>query len=194
MKCLNCYSEYIPTLLYPICEQCGFCYYCRRFLSCIHYREGLPNTLKKYLPTQSLRLPGKGYKDPTYRERKWDSYRELSISLINRTPYDCFAAVLVIDESTRRGLGKSNMLVLLRKLQAMQYPLNCYIDIVPTGSSDIEIIRIVGSYKAIPVFLLTSDKELYDKLLPKAILVKSKGTSNAVRIIFNTIRDRIKRL
>ena len=195
MKCLNCYSEYIPTLLYPICDQCGFCYYCRRFLSCIHYREDLPNTLKKWPPQrQSLRLPGQEYNDSIYHERKWDSYRELSLSLISRTPYDYFAAVLVIDESTRRGLGKSNMLVLLRKLRAMQYPLNCYIDIVPTGSSDIEIIRIVGSYKAIPVFLLTSDKELYDKLLPKAILVKSKGTGNAVRIIYNTIRYRIKRL
>ena len=193
MKCLNCYSEYIPTLLYPICDQCGFCYYCRRFLSCIHYREDLSYTLKKWPQRQSLRLPSQEYNDPTYHERKWDSYRELSLSLISRTPYDYFSAVLVIDESTRRGLGKSNMLMLLRKLQAMQYPLNCYIDIVPTGSSDIEIIRIVGSYKAIPVFLLTSDKELYDKLLPKAILVKSKGTGNAVRIIYNTIRYRIKR-
>ncbi len=194
MKCLNCYSEYIPTLLHPICEQCGFCYYCRRFLSCIHYKEDLPNMLIKCPQRQPLQMPGQGYKELTYRERKWDSYRELSLSLISRTPYDRFAAVLVIDESTRRGLGKSNMLVLLRKLQAMQYPLSCYIDIVPTGSSDIEIIRIVGSYKAIPVFLLTSDKELYNKLLPKAILVKSKGTSNAVRIIFNTIRNRVKRL
>ena len=60
--------------------------------------------------------------------------QSFSLSLIGRTPYDGFAAVLVIDESTRRGLGKSNMLVLLRKLQAMQYPLNCYIDIVPTGT------------------------------------------------------------
>jgi hypothetical protein len=191
MKCLNCYSEYIPTLLYPICEQCGFCYYCRTFLSCIHYKEDLPSMLKKCPPRQSS---VQEHKDLTYRERKWDSYRELSPILISRTPYDCFAAVLVIDESTRRGLGKSNMLILLRKLHAMQPPLNCYIDIVPTGSSDIEIMRIVGSYKAIPVFLLTSDKELYAKLLPKAILVKSKGTSNAVRIIFNAIRYRIKRL
>jgi hypothetical protein len=194
MKCLNCYSEYIPTLLYPICEQCGFCYYCRRFLSCIHYKEDLSNMLKKCPQGQSLRLPGRGYKDLTCGERKWDSYTELSLSLISRSPYDCFAAVLVIDESTRRGLGKSNMLVLLSKLQAMQYPQNCYIEIVPTGSSDIDIIRIVDSYKAIPVFLLTSDKELYNRVLPKAILVKSKGTSNAVRIIFNAIRYRIKRL
>jgi len=194
MKCLNCYSEYIPTLLYPICRRCGFCYYCRSFLSCIHYTEDLHNTLKKCPQRRSLQLPDQGYKDFPYRERKWDSYKELSLLLISRNPYDCFAAVLIIDESIRRGIGKSNMLELLRKLLAMQYPLNCYIDIIPTGSSDIEIIRIVDSYKAIPVFLLTSDKELCDRLLPKAILVKSKGTSNAVRIIFNTIRHRIKRL
>lgn len=150
--------------------------------------------LKKCPHGQSLRLSAQGHKDSKCGERKWDSYTELSLSLIGRTPYDGFAAVLVIDESTRRGLGKSKMLVLLRKLQAMQYPLNCYIDIVPTGSSDIDIVRIMGSYKAIPVFLLTSDKELYDKLLPKAILVKSKGTSNAVRIIYSAIRYRIKRL
>ena len=189
MKCLNCYSEYIPTLLNPICAQCGFCYYCRSFLSCIHYKEDRPNTMKKCPQIRS-----QGSKDSTQRERKWDSYRELSLLLMSRTPCDWFAAVLIIDESIRRGLGKSNMLVLLRKLQAMQYPLNCYIDIVPSGISDIEIIRIVGSYKAIPVFLLTSDKVLYEKLLPKAILVKSKGTSNAARIIYNTIRYRIKRL
>jgi hypothetical protein len=79
-------------------------------------------------------------------------------------------------------------------LQMMQQPLNCYIDILPTGSSDNDIIRIVNSYKAIPVFLLTSDKELSKQLPNEAILVKSKGTSNAVRIIYNTIRYRIKRL
>jgi hypothetical protein len=194
MKCLNCYSEYIPTLLNPICEKCGFCYYCRGFLSCVHYKEDLPKTLKGYLQKQSLHLSGQGSKVLTHPDRNWDSYRELSQSLISRSPHDCYAAVLAIDESTRRGMGKSNMLLLLRKLQAMQYPLNCYIDIIPSGSSDIEIIRIVNSYKAIPVFLLTSDKELYDKLSPKAILVKSKGTSNAARIIFNTIIYRIKRL
>jgi hypothetical protein len=191
MKCLNCYSEYVPTLLYPICEQCGFCYYCRTFFSCIHYKGDLPNRIEKCPPRQS---PLEEYKDLTPSERKWDSYKELSSTLISRTPYYCFAAVLIIDESTRRGLGKSNMLILLRRLQAMQPPQNCYIDIVPTGSSDIEIMRIVSSYKSIPVFLLTSDKGLYAELLPWAILVKSKGTSNAVRIIFNAIRYRIKRL
>ena len=194
MKCLNCYSEYVPTLSYPICERCGFCYYCRSFLSCVHYKVNVPNTLKGSPQRQSLKLSSQGTKVLTHRDRNWDSYRKLSPSLTSKTPFDCYAVVVVIDESTRRGLGKKNMLVLLRNLQAMQYPLNCYIDIVPSGSSDIEIIRIVDSYKAIPVFLLTSDKELCDKLLPKAILVKSKGTSNAARIIFNTIRYRIKRL
>ena len=141
-----------------------------------------------------LQLPDEGCRGPTNRESGWDSYSELSAMLINRAPFNRFAAVLVIDESTRRGLGKSNMLTLLRKLQSMRYPLNCYIDIVPTGSSDIEIIRIVDSYKSIPVYLVTSDKALNDKLKSKAILVKSKGTNEAVRIVFNTIKRRISRL
>ena len=194
MKCFNCYSDYLPTLLFPICRQCGFCHYCRRFLSCIHYKEDLPQTLKKHSKGQIQQLTGHGCKNSTNRERDWDSYGVLSLSLIGRNPYDRFAAVLVIDESIRRGLGKSKMLVLLRRLQAMRYPLNCRIDIVPTGTSDIEIIQSVGSFKSIPVFLLTSDKELYNKLFPKAILAKSKGTRNAVRIIFDTVTYKIKRL
>jgi hypothetical protein len=114
--------------------------------------------------------------------------------LDSKSPHNCFDAAVIIDESTRRGLGKSNMIMLIHKLQMMQHPLKCYVDIVPTGSSDDEILQIVDSYRAIPVFLLTSDKELSNKLLGKAILVKSKGTSNAVRIIHNTIRYRIKRI
>ena len=197
MNCLNCYSEYIPTLSNPICQQCGFCYYCRDFLSCIHYKEKEEDNicrLKRYPQKHSLRLSSQAYRNRAQEEKKWDSYRELSLSLENRDPHGCFAAVIIIDESTRRGLGKSNMIMLLHKLQMMQQPLNCYIDILPTGSSDNDIIRIVNSYKAIPVFLLTSDKELSKQLPNEAILVKSKGTSNAVRIIYNTIRYRIKRL
>jgi hypothetical protein len=28
MKSLNCYSEFLPTLSNPICQLCGYCYYC----------------------------------------------------------------------------------------------------------------------------------------------------------------------
>ena len=35
MKCLNCYFEYSPSLVNPICSSCGFCYYCREF-ACYH--------------------------------------------------------------------------------------------------------------------------------------------------------------
>ena len=38
MKCFNCYHEFLPTLSKPICQKCGFCYYCRDF-SCSHYDE-----------------------------------------------------------------------------------------------------------------------------------------------------------
>ena len=194
MKCLNCFSEYIPTLAYPICEHCGFCYYCRSFLSCIHYKEDTPSTLKISSQRQSLQSPNQDHKNRTNGERSWDSYKELSLLLESKSPHNCFDAAVIIDESTRRGLGKSNMIMLIHKLQMMQHPLKCYVDIIPTGSSDNEILQIVDSYRAIPVFLLTSDKELSNKLLGKAILVKSKGTSNAVRIIHNTIRYRIKRI
>jgi len=38
MKCLNCYSEYHPTIHSPICPNCGFCYYCRDF-TCFHHEK-----------------------------------------------------------------------------------------------------------------------------------------------------------
>jgi hypothetical protein len=38
MNCFNCYSEFHPTLSNPICQECGFCYYCRDFF-CFYYDE-----------------------------------------------------------------------------------------------------------------------------------------------------------
>jgi len=43
MKCLNCYSEFHPTLLNPICQHCGYCYYCRDFI-CFHHDRGISET------------------------------------------------------------------------------------------------------------------------------------------------------
>ena len=103
---------------------------------------------------------------------------------------DC-VAVAIIDESVRRRLGKLHMHELVKKFQD---EVNWYIDIVPTASSDNEIIRIVDSYVDIPVLLLTSDKELYERLHGKAVFIKSKGNSNGVRIIYNTIKRRFTRL
>jgi hypothetical protein len=103
---------------------------------------------------------------------------------------DC-VAVAIIDESVRRRLGKLYMHELVKKFQD---EVNWYIDIVPTASSDNEIIRIVDSYVDIPVLLLTSDKELYERLPGKAVFIKSKGNSNGVRIIYNTVKRRFTRL
>ena len=103
---------------------------------------------------------------------------------------DC-VAVAIIDESVRRRLGKLHMHELVKKFQD---EVNWYIDIVPTASSDNEIIRIVDSYVDIPVLLLTSDKELYERLHGKAVFIKSKGNSNGVRIIYNTVKRRFTRL
>jgi hypothetical protein len=99
---------------------------------------------------------------------------------------------VIIDESVRRRLGKLHMHELMKKLQDEE--MNWYIDIVPTGSSDNDIIRSVDSYVDIPVLLLTSDKELYEGLPGRAVFIKSKGDSNRVRIIYNTLRRRMSRL
>jgi hypothetical protein len=104
---------------------------------------------------------------------------------------ECVAAA-IIDESVRRRLGKLHMHELVRKLQDDE--MNWYIDIIPTASSDDDIIRIVDSYVDIPVLLLTSDKELYERLPGKAVFIKSKGDSNGVRIIYNTVKRRVTRL
>jgi hypothetical protein len=104
---------------------------------------------------------------------------------------DC-VAVVIIDESVRRRLGKLHMRELVKKLQDEE--MDWYIDIVPTACSDDDIIRSVDSYVDIPVLLLTSDKELYETLPGRAVFIKSKGDRNGVRIIFNTLKRRISRL
>ncbi len=104
---------------------------------------------------------------------------------------DC-VALAIIDESVRRRLGKLHMHELVRKLQADK--MNWYLDIIPSATSDDDIIRIVDSYLDIPVLLLTSDKELYERLPGKAVFIKSKGDSNGVRIIYNTVKRRFTRL
>ena len=38
MKCFNCYYEFQPTFINPICPSCGFCFYCREF-ACFHYEN-----------------------------------------------------------------------------------------------------------------------------------------------------------
>jgi hypothetical protein len=123
--------------------------------------------------------------------KNWGTYDSLLV-ISNRTDSKDYVAVVIIDESTRRRLGKLHMHELVRKLQDDE--MNWYIDIIPTASSDDDIIRIVDSYVDIPVLLLTSDKELYERLPGKAVFIKSKGDSNGVRIIYNTVKRRVTRL
>jgi hypothetical protein len=112
--------------------------------------------------------------------------------LSNRRALKHCAAVVIIDESVRRRLGKLHMHELVNKLQDEE--MNWYLDIIPTATSDDDIIRIVDSYLDTPVLLLTSDKELYERLPGKAVFIKSKGNSNGVRIICNIVKRRITRL
>ena len=122
--------------------------------------------------------------------KNWGTCDALVVLSNKRALKDC-VAVAIIDESVRRRLGKLHMHELVKKFQD---EVNWYIDIVPTASSDNEIIRIVDSYVDIPVLLLTSDKELYERLHGKAVFIKSKGNSNGVRIIYNTVKRRFTSL
>ena len=85
--------------------------------------------------------------------KNWGTCDALVVLSNKRALKDC-VAVAIIDESVRRRLGKLHMHELVKKFQD---EVNWYIDIVPTASSDNEIIRIVDSYVDIPVLLLTSD-------------------------------------
>jgi len=122
--------------------------------------------------------------------KNWGTYDGLLVLSNRRALKDC-VAVVIIDESIRRRLGKLHMHELVKKLQDEE--MNWYLDIIPTATSDDDIIRIVDSYLDTPVLLLTSDKELYERLPGKAVFIKSKGNSNGVRIIYNTVKRRITR-
>jgi rRNA-processing protein FCF1 len=123
--------------------------------------------------------------------KNWGTYDGLLV-LSNRRAFKDYAAVVIIDESVRRRLGKLHMNELVNKLQDEE--MNWYLGIIPTATSDDDIIRIVDSYLDTRVLLLTSDKELYERLPGKAVFIKSKGNSNGVRIICNIVKRRITRL
>jgi hypothetical protein len=96
----------------------------------------------------------------------------------------------VIDESVRRKLGKLHILELIQNLISPE--MNCYIDIIPTGTSDNDAIKVFKSYVNIPTFILSSDKDLHMKLLGHSLFVKAKGAI-AIRIITKAIKHRISR-
>jgi hypothetical protein len=193
LKCFNCYSKFIPTLSKPLCQECGFCYYCRDFFSCVHYDAD--NKDYNYEQEQQQQpLPQSPWKNKKENIQNWDSYNDLVSSTILTTAPDPenSTAVIVIDESVRRKLGKLHILELIQKLTSPE--MNCYVDIIPTGTSDNDVIKVFNSYIDIPAIILTSDKGLYGKLPSHSLFVKAKKGSNAIRVITEAIRNRISRL
>jgi hypothetical protein len=58
-----------------------------------------------------------------------------------------------------------------------------YADIIPTGTSDKDVIKVFNSYVDIPALILTSDKDLYRKLFGRSLFAKAKKGSDPVRIV-----------
>jgi hypothetical protein len=117
MKCFNCYSEFLPTLSKPLCQECGFCYYCRDFFSCVHYDAD--NKEYNYDQEQQEQpLLQSPYKNKEKDDiQNWDSYHDLvsSTTLTTTTPPDPenSTVVIVIVKSLRRKLGKFHILELI---------------------------------------------------------------------------------
>jgi hypothetical protein len=134
-------------------------------------------------------------KKKKYDIQNWDSYTDLlySTTLTTAAPDpENSTAVIVIDESLRRKLGKLHILELVQKLTSPE--MNCYVDIIPTGTSDNEVIKVFNSYVNIPAIIVTSDKGLCERLPANSLFIKTKKGSNAVRVITQAIRYRISRL
>lgn len=113
----------------------------------------------------------------------WQTYTAIS---------NCSDTIIVIDESVRRKLGKIHFLELILQITSKQ--MNWHVDIIPTGTSDNDIIKVFNSYVNIPAIILTSDKDLHRKLIGHSIFVKTKKGRNAVRIIIESLKHRISRL
>jgi len=199
MKCFNCYSEFLPTLSKPLCQECGFCYYCRDFFSCVHYdAANIDQNKKQKQQEQQEPLQSQSQwknKKKNVIQKSWDSYNDLisSITLTKAPPdLESSTAVIVIDESVRRKLGKLYISELIKKLTSLE--MNCYVDIIPTGTSDNDVIKVFNSYENVPALILTSDKGLYEKLPAHSLFVKAKKGRNAVRIITEEVKHRISRL
>ncbi|HEY6883677.1 MAG TPA: hypothetical protein VI278_06530 [Nitrososphaeraceae archaeon] len=123
--------------------------------------------------------------------QKWDSYNDIASTLTMPTLEES-AAVIVIDESVRRKLGKLHILELIQNIAGPE--MNCYVDIIPSGTSDNDVIKVFNSYADFPAVILTSDKNLHRELLGRSLFVKAKKGNDAVRIITKAIKHRILRL
>ena len=126
------------------------------------------------------------------RNLRADLYKNTLTSPIYPAISNCSYTLVVIDESVRRKLGKIHFSELI--LQITSKEMNWCVDILPTGTSDNDIIKVFNSYVNIPAIILTSDKDLHRKLLGHSILVKTKKGGNAVRIIIESLKHRISRL
>jgi hypothetical protein len=188
----------VPTLSKPLCQECGFCYYCRDFFSCVHYDAGNTDKNKKQRQQEEQQqLSQSPWKNKKKKNdiQNWDSYTDLlsSTTLTTAAPDPRNStAVIVIDESLRRKLGKLHILELVQKLTSPE--MNCYVDIIPTGTSDNEVIKVFNSYVNTPTLIVTSDKGLCERLPANSLFIKPKKGSNVVRVITQAIRHRISRL
>ena len=198
MRCFNCYSEFVPTLSNPLCQECGFCYYCRDFFSCVHYdSDNKDQNKKQKQQEEQQQISQSPWKNKKKKNdiQNWDSYTDLVSSTTLTTTAapdpENSTAVIVIDESLRRKLGKLHILKLIQNLTSPE--MNCYVDIIPTGTSDNEVIKVFNSYVNIPALIVTSDKGLYERLPANSLFIKTKKGSNAVRVITQAIRHRISR-
>jgi hypothetical protein len=190
MKCFNCYREFLPTLSKPLCQECGFCYYCRDFFSCFHCEIDNKDNNHKEKEKHEHQSPILLSSCKKKKIQKWDSYNDIASMLTHCNPNEdnTVAAVIVIDESVRRKLGKVHILELIKKITSPE--MNCYVDIIPTGTSDNDVVKVFNSYVNIHSLILTSDKDLYRRLLGRSLFVKKKG-SNAIRLITQEIKRRI---
>jgi hypothetical protein len=121
------------------------------------------------------------------KNENWDSYIELVSKAKNNL--DTSSAVIVIDESLRRRLGKSKISSLVEKLVTCAH---CYVEIIPTGTADQDVIKITNHYADFPTLLLTSDKELYSKLPDKALYVYHKRHDEVKQVYSQIIRRLLK--
>lgn len=167
MKCFNWYSEFLPTLSKPICQECDFCYYCRDFFfSCFHYDTNNKDYNYKQEQQEQEPLP----QSPCNKKniQNCDLHKDLVSTLTACNPEES-AAVIVIDDSLRHKLGRLHILEIIQKMISPK--MNCYVDVIPTGIPDNDIIKVFDSYVNIPTLILTSDSGLYRRLPAHSLFV-----------------------
>jgi hypothetical protein len=77
LRCFNCYTEFVPTLSNPLCQECGFCYYCRDFFSCVHYDADNKDQNKKQKQQEEQQQLSEWKNKKKNDIQNWDSYIDL---------------------------------------------------------------------------------------------------------------------